>query len=80
LELIFESKRSIYPDRLGTNEEKAEKNQFSAAIMSSVEAPVRKTAVLSHSYINAILLPRQARDKHRESSKKSGVFLRPSSF
>ena len=27
----------------------------------------RKTVALSHSYINAILLPRQARDKHREN-------------
>jgi hypothetical protein len=29
-----------------------------------------KTAFLSHLYIKAIILPRQARDKHRENSKK----------
>ena len=33
-----------------------------------------KTVFLSHLYINAIVLPRQARDKHRENSKK-GRFL-----
>jgi hypothetical protein len=31
---------------------------------------------LSHLYIKTIILPRQARDKHRENSKKNGVFLR----
>ena len=35
---------------------------------------VRKTALLSHLYIKCIILPRQARDKHRENSKK-GRFL-----
>jgi hypothetical protein len=30
-----------------------------------------KTGFLSHLYINVIFLPRQARDKHRENSKKS---------
>jgi len=30
----------------------------------------RKTAFLSHLYIKTISLPRQARDKHRENSKK----------
>jgi restriction endonuclease S subunit len=30
-----------------------------------------KTGFLSHLYINAIFLPRQARDKHRETSKKA---------
>jgi hypothetical protein len=29
---------------------------------------------LRHLYIKTIILPRQARDKHRENSKKSGVF------
>jgi hypothetical protein len=37
---------------------------------------VRKTPLLGHLYIKCIILPRQARDKHRENSKKSGVFLR----
>ena len=31
---------------------------------------VRKRVFLSHFYIKTIILPRQARDKHRESSKK----------
>jgi hypothetical protein len=31
---------------------------------------VRKTIVLSHLCINAIFLPRQARDKHRENTQK----------
>jgi hypothetical protein len=33
-----------------------------------------KTTVLSHLYLNAIFLPRQARDKPRENSKKATVF------
>jgi hypothetical protein len=32
--------------------------------------PLLKTAFLSHLYIKPIILPRQARDKHRENSKK----------
>jgi hypothetical protein len=43
-----------------------------------------KTGFLSHLYINVIFLPRQARDKHRENSKKKPVFsqsfLTPSLF
>jgi non-lysosomal glucosylceramidase len=39
---------------------------------------VRKTALLSHLYIKCIILPRQARDKHRENSKK-GRFLQGAS-
>ena len=35
---------------------------------------LRKTAFLSHLYIETIILPRQARDKHRENSKKDAVF------
>jgi hypothetical protein len=30
-----------------------------------------KTGFLSHLYIKVVILPRQARDKHRESSKKA---------
>jgi hypothetical protein len=33
-----------------------------------------KTAILSHLYINAIFLPRQARDNHRDNSKTTTVF------
>eukprot|EP01046_Picozoa_sp_COSAG06_P066339 COSAG06_NODE_16692_length_986_cov_1.705750_1_plen_203_part_00 len=35
-----------------------------------------KRHFLSHLYIKTNILPRQARDKHRENSKKSGVFRR----
>jgi hypothetical protein len=34
-----------------------------------------KTAFLSHLYIKTNILPRQARDKHRENSKKMPFFL-----
>jgi len=33
-----------------------------------------KTVFLSHLYIKTNILPRQARDKHRENSKKEAVF------
>eukprot|EP01046_Picozoa_sp_COSAG06_P108795 COSAG06_NODE_55228_length_290_cov_1.340314_1_plen_66_part_01 len=33
-----------------------------------------KTAFWSHLYFKTIFLPRQARDKHRENSKKDAVF------
>jgi uncharacterized protein YaiI (UPF0178 family) len=35
---------------------------------------VRKTVVLSHLYIKTNISPRQARDKHRENSKKDYRF------
>ena len=35
---------------------------------------VRKRHFLRHLYIKCIILPRQAQDKHRENSKKNGVF------
>jgi hypothetical protein len=35
---------------------------------------VRKRRFFSHFYINAIILPRQARDKHRKNSKKGTTF------
>ena len=35
-----------------------------------------KRHFLSHLYIKTNMLPRQARDKHREKSKKSGVLCR----
>jgi aerobic-type carbon monoxide dehydrogenase small subunit (CoxS/CutS family) len=37
----------------------------------SLSDVVRKRAFLGHLYIKCIILPRQARDKHRENSKKS---------
>ena len=35
---------------------------------------VRKRLFLRHLYIKCIILPRQARDKHRENSKRGAVF------
>jgi hypothetical protein len=37
----------------------------------SLEPPGKKTGFLRHLYIKVIFLPRQARDKHRENSKKA---------
>eukprot|EP01046_Picozoa_sp_COSAG06_P020684 COSAG06_NODE_1523_length_9173_cov_31.694682_6_plen_65_part_00 len=37
---------------------------------------VRETPVLSHCVLKTIKLPRQARDKHRESTPHMGVFRR----
>jgi hypothetical protein len=43
--------------------------------------PVSKDVFLSHLYVKTNILPRQARDQHREgkNSKKGPFFLRPSS-
>jgi hypothetical protein len=35
---------------------------------------LRKTTFLTHFYIKTIILPKQARDKHRENSKKMPFF------
>jgi hypothetical protein len=45
---------------------------FESTIVSHSNAlrKVRKRHFLSHLYIKCIILPRQARDKHRENSKK----------
>ena len=43
--------------------------------LSFEDGSVRKTAFLSHVYIKTIILPRQARDKHRESTQNA-VFRR----
>jgi hypothetical protein len=40
------------------------------------DAPVRTTRLLRHFYIKTIILLRQARDNHRETSKQRRVFLR----
>ena len=37
------------------------------------ESPVRKRVFFSHLYIKMLILPRQARDKHRENSKNPRV-------
>ena len=41
--------------------------------------PGKKTVFLSHLYIKMIIMPRQARDKHRENSKRETGFLQSSS-
>jgi hypothetical protein len=45
-----------------------------AQLIEAHKLRLRKTAFLSHLYIKTIILPRQARDKHRENSKKDAVF------
>ena len=45
----------------------------------AISALCEKTALLSHLCIKTIILPRQARDKHRENSKKDAAFRAPSS-
>jgi hypothetical protein len=40
-----------------------------------VDALVSKNGLLSHLYLKTNILPRQARDKHRETSKKGPFFL-----
>jgi hypothetical protein len=40
-----------------------------------MRAAVRKTYFLRHLYIKTIILPRQARDKHRESTQKIVTFF-----
>jgi hypothetical protein len=49
-------------------------NASTAPTDETVVAQVRKRHFLRHLYIKCIILPRQARDKHRENSKK-GRFL-----
>ena len=39
-------------------------------VAAAVIMVLRKTAFLSNLYIKTIILPRQARDKHRENSNK----------
>jgi hypothetical protein len=43
-------------------------------VMGLTVTAARKRHFLRHLYIKCIILPRQARDEHRENSKKSGVF------
>ena len=46
-----------------------------AALIIRGDIALRKTAFLSHLYVKTIILPRQARDKHRET-QKAHPFLR----
>ena len=70
-------------DRLGTNVKNTHRSVCHLA--AGREGPLvgclrfkrcGKRHFLRHLYIKTNILPRQARDKHRENSKKSGVFLR----
>jgi hypothetical protein len=55
----------------------SQKRRFVHTTMAYPPTHLRKTAFLSHLYIKTISLPRQARDKHRETTqKKDAVFLR----
>jgi hypothetical protein len=78
---------SIYQDRLGTNIGKALKTRqpiFSQGAMHRLRLVVEgfkgqgvcENGLSSHLCISTIILPRQARDKHRESTQKQAtVFL-----
>ena len=70
---------SFNQDRLGTNREKTLQNtSFSRLfhvcfLQDEIQlkaAQVRKTYFLSHLHIKMMISPRQARDKHRESTQK----------
>ena len=47
--------------------------EFGTAIESEGQQNRTEGVFLRHLYIKCIILPRQARDKHRETSKKDGV-------
>jgi hypothetical protein len=63
--------RSYLPD--GSSGAGANGYAYSEADLLASEE-VRKRHFLSHLCIKCIILPRQARDKHRKNSKKSAVF------
>jgi hypothetical protein len=48
--------------------------RFNTAMDSTTQRAVRKTPLLSHLYTKTIILPRQARDKHRQVEKKPAFF------
>jgi hypothetical protein len=54
----------------------AQKDRFSQGLWGQDAVAVQgrgageKTVLFSHSYIKTMILPRQARDKHRESTQK----------
>jgi hypothetical protein len=50
------------------------KMPFFAPRSKDDKAPLRKTPFLSNLYMKTIVLPRQARDKHRQNSKKEWRF------
>ena len=63
-------------NRATTNNNKTGRPRFritSAQVLKRHVVLVRKNALLSTFYIKMIILPRQARDRHRESTQKSAV-------
>eukprot|EP01046_Picozoa_sp_COSAG06_P064742 COSAG06_NODE_15605_length_1058_cov_7.644421_1_plen_139_part_00 len=62
----------FYQDRLGTkNTGKALKKESGVFVyLQSKKDAGEKTGFFGHLYIKMLILPRQARDKHRENSKK----------
>ena len=61
-------------DALAAIENSVVRSAAATAIRQRIEM-VKKPHFLRHIYIKCVILPRQARDKHRENSKKSGVSL-----
>jgi hypothetical protein len=47
-------------------------------ILRTIPTGVRQTPFVRHFIVKMVIFPRQARDKHRESSQKSAVFLQSS--
>eukprot|EP01046_Picozoa_sp_COSAG06_P028358 COSAG06_NODE_2548_length_6692_cov_35.291066_3_plen_212_part_00 len=74
---------SFCQDRLGTNIWKTLrfKDRFVQALrLTSPLATGKKTGFLRHLYIKMMILPRQARDKHRERTQKSPFSRREGSW
>ena len=64
--------------RLGkVSDEKAE--WYNTEVKDIMDLSGKKTAFLSHLYIKMLILPKQARDKHRKNSKKGAVFVQQQS-
>jgi hypothetical protein len=55
------------------------KQAFEAMDVNKDGKKTRQRVLLRHLCINMIILPRQARDKHRESTQKKDAFLQESS-
>jgi hypothetical protein len=67
--------RSFYQTGSGQNQGKLSSKTVFSQVGTGRFDIGKKTGFLSHLYIKVIFLPRQARDKHRENSKKRGRFL-----
>eukprot|EP01046_Picozoa_sp_COSAG06_P043484 COSAG06_NODE_5700_length_3313_cov_3.423460_5_plen_119_part_00 len=64
----FRSNDILY--RVATGASAAAAGELSGSILALSHTEVRKRHFLSHLYIKTIFLPRQARDRHRENSKR----------